>query len=218
MRKFLRNNGLSLVMFALFLIFWVGQSVAGVKHYNETQREHGQPAISWSQYLSTGEFIEATFENWESEFLQMAAFVVFTVFLRQKGSGESKDFKPEEVDADPRVERKPDSPLPVLRGGVALTLYSYSLSLALAGLFVLSFLLHALGGRAEYNEEARIHGQPTLGLLAFMATSEFWFQSLQNWQSEFLSVGVLVVLSIFLRQKGSPESKPVHASHSHTGR
>ncbi|AKJ05488.1 hypothetical protein ATI61_102547 [Archangium gephyra] len=218
MRRFLRNNGLSVVMFGLFLLCWIGQSLTGWSHYNHDQEEHGQSTVTWSQYVTSGEFIEATFENWESEFFQMGCFVLFTVFLRQKGSGESKSFEPEEVDKDPRAERKPDSPGPVHRGGLALRLYSHSLTIALFGLFAFCFLMHALGGVAEYNEEARAHGQPTLGLLGFMASSSFWFQSFQNWQSEFLSVAVLVVLSIFLREKGSPESKPVHASHEETGR
>lgn len=217
LRKIFRENGLSIVMFGLFLVFWGGQSLTGWHSYNEEQREHGQPAVSYGAYLRSGEFIEATFENWESEFLQMGAFVVLAAILKQKGSGESKKIDGEnEVDKDPRKERRPDSPGPVHRGGLALKLYSHSLSLALFGLFLFSFALHAIGGLKLFNEEQLQHGQQAVTFWQYVSGSRFWFESFQNWQSEFLSVGVLVVLSIFLRQKGSPESKPVHAPHRET--
>jgi hypothetical protein len=218
LRKFFRENGLSLVMFGLFLLFWLGQSLTGMHSYNQDQREHGQPAVSYSEYLRSGTFIEATFENWESEFFQMGAFVLLSAFLKQKGAGESKRLSEEdEVDQDPRKEARPDSPGPVHRGGLALALYSYSLTLALFGLFLFSFTMHALGGRMNFNEEQLQHGQPAVSLWQYVSSSRFWFESFQNWQSEFLSVGALVVLSIFLRQKGSPESKPVHTPHRETG-
>jgi hypothetical protein len=145
----------------------------------------------------------------------MAAFIFLASCLIQKGASESNE--PGKKKEDPQKEKKPDSPWPVHRGGLALKLYSHSLTLALVGLFLFSFVMHGVGGRLEYNEEARSHGQPELGLLGFLGSSTFWFESLQNWQSEFLSVGVLIVLSIFLRQKDSPESKKVTASHSETG-
>lgn len=205
-------------MFGLFLLFWLGQSLAGLHSYNQEQREHGQPSVSYSRYLLSGEFIEATFENWESEFFQMGAFVLLSSFLKQKGSGESKTLTGDnEVDRDPRKEVRPDSPGPVHRGGLALALYSRSLTLALFGLFLFSFALHAIGGRMSFNEEQLQHGQQAVSLWQYVLSSRFWFESFQNWQSEFLSVGALVVLSIFLRQKGSPESKPVHIPHRSTG-
>jgi hypothetical protein len=217
LRKLFRENGLSIVMFGLFWVFWLGQSLTGLHQYNEEQREHGQPSVSYGQYLKSGEFMEVTFENWESEFLQMGAFVVLAAVLKQKGSGESKKVHGEnEVDKDPQKEAKPDSPGPVHRGGLALALYSRSLSLALFGLFFFSFAMHALGGHRLFNEEQLEHGQQAVSFWQYVSGSKFWFESFQNWQSEFLSVGVLVVLSIFLRQKGSPESKPVHASHRET--
>jgi hypothetical protein len=204
-------------MFGLFLLFWLGQSLTGLHAYNEEQREHGQPPASYGKYLQSGEFLEVTFENWESEFLQMGAFVLLAAVLKQKGSGESKKVYGEnEVDKDPRKEARPDSPAPVHRGGLALQLYSRSLSIALFALFFFSFALHAVGGLRLFNEEQLQHGQQAVGLWQYVTGSQFWFESFQNWQSEFLSVGVLVVLSIFLRQKGSPESKPVHASHRET--
>jgi hypothetical protein len=223
MRRFLRENGLSIVAFGLFLICLVGQAATGLREYNEDQREHRQPTVGAAQYLRSGHFIEVTFENWESEFLQMAAFVVLTAMLVQKGSPESKDLVGEEaVDEDPRdVHRSPQkrakAPWPVRRGGIALKLYEHSLSLALLLLFAGSFILHAVGGASRYNEEQLVHGGAAMSTLAYVGTSRFWFESFQNWQSEFLSVGVLFVLTIWLRERGSPQSKPVAAPHWQTG-
>jgi hypothetical protein len=213
------ENSLSIVLFGLFLVFLLGQSVAGYLTEREELREHGGPAIGYADYVSSGGFAEATFENWESEFLQMAAYVFLTVFLRQKGSSESKKVEGEEkVDADPRRERgRPDVPWPVRRGGWALKLYENSLGLAFLLLFFGSFVGHALGGAADYNQEQRLHGREAIPIAAYVGTSRFWFESFQNWQSEFLAVGSIVVLSIFLRQRGSPESKPVAAPHAQTG-
>jgi hypothetical protein len=156
-------------------------------------------------------------ENWESEFLQMAVYVLLTVFLYQKGSSESKDpDEKAEVDREPDP-RRPGAPWPVRRGGMILSLYRNSLGIALSALFLLSFVLHAVGGAGEFNEERAQHGSEPLTVVQYLGTSRFWFESLQNWQSEFLSIGVMVVLSIFLRQQGSPESKPVDAAHGETG-
>ncbi len=214
MSRFLRDNGLSLAMFGLFAVCAIGQTVAGLRQHNEEAREHGRTPMTYGLYLRSGEFIEATFENWESEFLQMASFVLLAAWLKQKGSPESKPPEGEEErDADPRERRTADSPQPVHRGGLALEAYSHSLTLALLGLFVLSFALHAVGGTVQFNEEAREHGRAAVSVIAFVASPTFWFQSFQNWQSEFLSVGVLLVLSIFLREKGSAESKPVQSPH-----
>ena len=208
-------------MFGLFALCWVGQSVAGWKTYNDDRRHRGLPALAYGGYLFSSHFVEATFENWESEFLQMGGYVLLTVWLRQAGSPESKAFdEPAEPDAETihrRARNDPRAPWPVRRGGWVLKVYENSLTLALFGLFALSFALHAAGGVRQFNEEALAHGEPTISLGGFLLTSDFWFQSLQNWQSEFLSVGALVVLSIYLRQKGSPESKPVAAPHSQTG-
>jgi len=217
-KRFWRDNSLSLVMLGLFLLFWVGQSVAGLLHHNEDQREHGQPQVSYGAYLRSGEFLEATFENWESEFFQMAAFVVLAGVLYQRGSGESKDPDEDGSEARKELQAEEGAPAPVMRGGLALKLYSHSLSLALFALFAASFLLHAASGAAARSEEAQAHGQPPVTMLQYLGTSSFWFESLQNWQSEFLSVAVLVLLSIVLREKGSPESKEVNAPHDKTGK
>ncbi|HEX8561035.1 MAG TPA: DUF6766 family protein [Pyrinomonadaceae bacterium] len=222
MRRILRENGLSIVWLGLFFITLIfGQTVAGHREYNNEQKEHGQPQAGYVEYLGSAHFLEATMENWESEFLQMFLFVVLTVFLYQKGSAESKKLdEEEEVDRDPRRStNKKDAPWPVRRGGVALKLYENSLSLAFLLLFLASFFLHAAGGAGEYNQDQAEHNSPErVTTLQYMGTSRFWFESLQNWQSEFLSVGLMVVLTIWLRQKGSPESKPVDAPHGQTGK
>jgi hypothetical protein len=220
MRRFFRNNGLSIVMSLLFLGCLFGQYVSGHLEHNEDQVKHGQPTVNFVEYVGSNHFLEATMENWESEFLQMFGFIILTTFLYQKGSAESKDPNEEEpVDKHARKSRKKkDVPWPVRKGGLITKLYENSLSLAFLLLFLISFLLHAVGGAGEYNQEQNEHGQSQqVSVVEYMATSRFWFESMQNWQSEFLSVGSMVVLSIFLRQRGSPESKPVDSPHSETG-
>ncbi|GAB3939758.1 hypothetical protein GCM10028805_00650 [Spirosoma harenae] len=218
MKKFLRENGLSLTLTSITLITLGGQIIVGWHEFNNELSDYGQPAISLGSYLTSGHCIEAVFENWESEFLQMGLYVLLTVSLYQKGSSESKSLsETEPVDRIPNPKRK-GAPWPVRRGGLVLKLYQNSLSIAYFLLFLLSFLLHAIGGMKEYNTEQILKGKSEqLSLGEFMATSDFWFQSLQNWQSEFLSVLSIVVLTIFLRQKGSPESKPVDAPNNETG-
>jgi len=219
MRRIWRENGLSIVMFGLFFVILIGHSFTGFQVYNEGQRAHNEQPVGYAKYLTTGHFIESVFENWESEFLQMGAYVLLTAYLFQRGSAESKDPEEDEpVDADPREAKDdPQAPGPVRRGGWILKVYEYSLSLALFALFFVSFVLHAAGGANAYNQEQATHGGEQVSFLGYLASPLFWFESLQNWQSEFLSVGVLVVLSIFLRQRGSPESKPVAAPHHATG-
>ena len=219
-RSFWRDNGLSLVAAACFLLLLVGQTLTGWHVYNTDQAEHGDTPVSLAEYLSTGHFGEATFENWESEFLQMAAYVFLTVFLFQRGSSESKDPDGDNPqDEDPERHRNdPDAPGPVRKGGLALKLYKHSLSLALLALFLVSFVGHALTGHAQHASEQVEHGQRPDTLVDYVTGSQFWFESLQNWQSEFLAVLAIVLLSVWLREYGSPESKPVHAPHhSHTG-
>ncbi|GAB4039841.1 DUF6766 family protein [Spirosoma jeollabukense] len=218
MKKFLRENGLSLLFTFITLLTLAGQIIVGWHEFNNELSDYGRAPLTLGDYLTSGHCIEAVFENWESEFLQMGLYVLLTVSLYQKGSSESKSLdKPEEVDRIPSPARK-GAPWPVRRGGWVLKLYQNSLSIAYFLLFGLSFWLHALGGVKQYNTEQALKGESEmLSLWQFLGTSEFWFQSLQNWQSEFLSVLSIVVLSIYLRQKGSPESKPVDASHAETG-
>ena len=219
MRRFLRDNGLSVTLFALFLLSLVGQALTGWRAQAEELRLHQLPAIGLTDYLASGHFISAVFENWESEFLQMAAYVLLTIFLFQKGASESK--KPDEAnpeDESPYAKRSdPDAPWPVHRGGLLLKLYSHSLSIALVTLFLASFWLHLAGSTRRMNEEALQHHQPPQSMIGTLAEPEFWYESFQNWQSEFLSIGVLLVLGIYLRERGSPESKPVAAPHTATG-
>jgi len=219
MRRFVRENGLSLVTLGLFFLSFVGgQIYFGQKEYNSDRKEHGLGPVALTEYLGSAHFLEATMENWESEFLQMGVYVFLTAFLYQKGSAESKKLDaPEAVDRDPRRSKnKKDAPWPVRRGGFVLVLYEHSLTLAFLVLFLVSFFLHAVGGRGNYNEEQLLHGQPAVSIAGYLTTERFWFESLQNWQSEFLAIGCMVILSIFLRQRGSPESKPVDAPHWQT--
>lgn len=220
MRRILRDNGLSIVVLGLFVLFLAGESIAGYFAHNDERAAHGEPAESYGDFLSSGEFLESTTENWESEFLEMAAYVVFTASLFQRGSAESKKIGvPEKVDRDPRQFRdKRDAPWPVRRGDWILRVYENSLSIAFLLLFFAAFFAHAWGGMRAYNEDQREHGGASASLTEFMSSSQFWFQSLQNWQSEFLGLGSMVVLSIYLRQRGSAESKPVDAAHSETGK
>ncbi|HEU5315516.1 MAG TPA: DUF6766 family protein [Chloroflexota bacterium] len=219
MRRFARNNGLSLVTFAFFLLFLIGQGVMGWLVYREDQQEHGETAPGYIAYLVSPHFVEATSENWESEFLQMGMFVLFTVWLHQKGSAESKRIgKEEEVDRDPDTGDVPRDrmPAPVRIGGVAETLYSHSLSIALLTLFAFSFAAHVWSGAILHSREELAHGGEAVSALGYLKTSRLWFESFQNWQSEFLAVFALSVLGIWLREKGSPESKPVDAPHDQT--
>jgi hypothetical protein len=222
--KWVRSHSLGIAAIALFFVAFVGQVLTGRAEYNHEQEAHGEQSASLAAYLGTGHFGEATLENWESEFLQMAVFVFLTAFLVQRGSAESKKPDDEEgagdepSDADPRRHRDdPHAPWPVRRGGIALAIYRNSLTLVLFLLFLASFWGHAITGAAEYSSEQAAHGEPGAGVLGYLATPRFWFESFQNWQSEFLSVFAIAVLSIWFRQQHSPESKPVHAPHEQTG-
>ena len=216
-----RDRALTLALMASFLLFLVGQALTGLAEYNAEQAQHGQGAVAMTGYLATGHPWEALFENWESEFLQMAVFVLLTTFLVQKGSPESR--RPggvkELVDADPRhFADQPDAPWPVRRGGWILRLYENSLGLAFVLLFLIAWVGHALGGFATYAADQVAHHQPRPALTDYLTSSRFWFESFQNWQSEFLAIASMVWLAVYLRQRWSPESKPVHAPHAETGR
>ena len=215
-----RNNNLSIVLTVLFAVSLGGHALSGWMAHNAEQRLHGGRESSLAAFLTSSEFGETTFENWESEFLQMAFYVVLTVFLCQKGSAESKKHDgSDEVEEDPAAHRdNPGVPGPVRAGGWRLAVYKNSLSLALIALFLVSFLGHAATGARKHEEEQRQHGSTAeVTLSTYLRTPQFWYESFQNWQSEFLAVLAIVVLSIRLRQWGSPESKPVHAPHSETG-
>lgn len=214
-----RDNGLTIVLFLFFIISLAGHYLTGWFELNKERLEHGFSEVTFSGYVAEGHFLATLFENWESEFLQMGVYVLLTVYLFQRGSSDSK--RPgvtERVDVIVSDSKNdPDMPWPVRRGGLVLKIYSYSLSIALFGLFALSFILHAVGGTMAHNSNESQHGGETIGVFEFISTSRFWFESFQNWQSEFLSIGTMIVFAIFLRQKGSPESKPVDSPHWDTG-
>ena len=219
MKKYIRNNSLTIVFLLLFLVALFFQIKTGFSVHNEELQQDGAKPIAFSQYLTSGHFISSTFENWESEFLQMALFVILTIFLYQKGSSESKDPESkdeEEVDREP-VPNKKDAPWPVKRGGVWLSVYKHSLTISLLLLFIISFVIHFYGSLKDENEELLLKHQPPERAASYFTNAKFWFESMQNWQSEFLSVFAIVMLSIYLRQKGSPQSKPVDAPHMETG-
>jgi hypothetical protein len=218
MKRFWRDNSLSIVLFGCFLVFLVGLMITGFYYENEELAMHGRPTLPFGEYLLSGEFYEAVFENWESEFLQMGALVVFTIWLKQKGSKDSKKIgHKEDVDTESRYSIIRSHGLIQKAKAAGYILYANSLSIALFLLFLFSFVLHAMSGTAAANQEAMFHNEPTYSVWQYMGSSQFWFESFQNWQSEFLSVGVLIVLSIYLRQRKSPESKPVGASDDKTG-
>ncbi|PWW29331.1 MULTISPECIES: DUF6766 family protein [unclassified Chryseobacterium] len=213
--SFLYRNSLSIVLITLMIIFLAGQFFMGWKTENKELIENGQPVLKIGEYIHSGHFIQATFENWESEFLQMMLYVLLTISLRQKGSSESKSMT-EEEDVDKEPVPHPKAPWPVKKGGIWLKLYKHSLSLAFAILFLASFILHFYGSLRDFNDEQMMKDKPAVTAVQYISESRFWFESFQNWQSEFLAVASLVLLSIWLREKGSPESKPVDMPHDET--
>lgn len=219
MRRWLRDNGLTIALLMLFSASLFGQVAAGFAAQNAERAQHGQAALAIWSYLASGQFLSALFENWESEFLQMWAYVTLTAYLFQRGSPESKD--PDEEapqDRDPRLDRhKVAAPWAVRRGGPVLRLYSHSLGLALLVLFVISFLLHWINSARHAADDALAQGAKAPSLVGYLADPQFWFESFQNWQSEFLSTAVLILLAIWLRERGSPESKAVADPYAKTG-
>lgn len=215
--SFFYKNGLSITFLLLFVITLTAQAITGWKEHNHELTEDHAAAISFDTYLKSGHFISATFENFESEFLQMSLYVVLTICLRQKGSAESKDLdEAEEVDRIPKPHK--NAPWPVRKGGWILKLYSNSLSICFGLLFLISWILHFYGSWQDHNIEQAIKHLPRESVTTYLSGSRFWFETFQNWQSEFLSVFAIVFLTIYLRQQGSPESKPVDAPHNETGK
>lgn len=201
MSKVVRDNGLTVVLMLLFAASITGQALAGLDVENEDLARHGKETLTLGAYLIDASFISAVFENWESEFLQMSAYVVLTAILFQRGSAESND---------------PDRPLRD-DGTVTAWLHAHGLGLALFALFVASFVLHWLGSAGNAAQEAREHGETAKTAVEYLGNPQLWFESFQNWQSEFLSTAAIVVLSIFLRHKNSPESKAIDTPNEETG-
>ncbi len=221
MRRFLKENGLGLFFAALFLATLVAQAFVGRADFNHQQAAHHGDPISLGRYVTSSDYVTDVLENWQSEYLQFTLFILATVWFLQRGSPESKEPGKEglESDKDQRVGQHADedSPLWARVGGFRTWLYSNSLVLVMSAIWLLSWAGQAVAGRGTYNAQQLDHQEAALNLLQYLGTSDFWNRTLQNWQSEFLAVGSMAVLSIYLRQRGSPESKPVGAPHASTG-
>ena len=219
---FLHQNGLSIGFGTLFLLALAGQALAGHAVFNVDQGLHGGGEISLGRYLTSSDFTSAVMENWQSEYLQFTLFILGTIWLLQRGSPESKkpDKQGRESDEEQQLREHADesSPLWAGVGGVRTFIFSNSLLIVMGTIWLLSWLAQSITGRSEYNADLLSHREDPVSWLAYLATADFWEKTLQNWQSEFLAVGSMSILAVYLRQRGSPESKPVGASHEATGR
>ncbi len=221
MRRFLRDNSLSIVFLLLFLGALGLQSIAGWHAYNADQLEHHQSVVSWSRYVTSSSFGVAVLENWQSEYLQFSLYIGLTVWLVQRGSPESK--KPGEEGTEDESAQKigphadARSPLWARVGGVRTFVYSNSLLLLMTTIWVLSWLGQSITGVVDFNQQQQAHGEAAISWAEYLTRADFWERTLQNWQSEFLAVGSMAIFAVYLRQRGSPESKPVGVSHRATG-
>jgi hypothetical protein len=221
MRRFVRQSSLSLFFLTLFLVTLVGQSFAGQRALSAEQGEHGGSTVSWATYVTSPDYWGAVMENWQSEFLQFAAFIAATVWLVQRGSAESKEPGAEgrQSDEEQRIGKYAGgwSPLWARVGGIRTRLYENSLLLVMVLIFLTTWLAQSLNNWRVFNEDQREHEEATVSWGRYLVDPDFWERTLQNWQSEFLAVGVMAVFTVYLRQRGSPESKPVGAPHDETG-
>lgn len=215
--SFWKRNALSLVFGALMLLSLVGHALTGWRVENHERREHGRPPEGLVEYVAGGNFLSTLFENWESEFLQMGLFVLLTAHLRQKGAAESRPFDPAEEETGKAPVPPAQQPWAARQEGLVRRVYEHSLSGALFLLFLLSFGGHLWNSWLQHAEEQAQHGEVPGTLMDHLASARFWFESMQNWQSEFLAVVSLVLLSIVLREKDSTESKDVEDPHAKTG-
>jgi hypothetical protein len=220
-RRFLRENSLSLFFAAIFLAALAGQALVGHDAYNEDQVTHGESTISLGRYLTSSAFGRSVMENWQSEYLQFTLFMLGTVWLLQRGSPESKELDKAGLESDQKQRvggyAPKGSPLWARVGGIRQAVYSNSLLIVMAGIWIGSWFAQAVTGWSEFNSDQIEHHETSVSLLSYAGTSHFWEQTLQNWQSEFLAVGSFVVFTIYLRQRGSPESKPVGEPDDATG-
>jgi hypothetical protein len=220
-RGFLKDNGLSVGFGVLFLATLVGQAISGLDSVNHDALLHQGDPLSLGRYVTSALFWADVMENWQSEYLQFTLYIFATIFLIQKGSNESKE--PDRVGRESDEEQlvgahaRPDSPRWATAGGWRTALYSDSLVLVMATIWVASWLAQSITGRVNYNADQLDHQADPVSWLTYITTADFWNRTLQNWQSEFLAVGSMVILSVYLRQRGSPESKPVGAPHDVTG-
>jgi len=218
--RFIRNNALSLLFGVLFAASLVGEAIAGHAAANEQAMQHGQPPTGFIEFVFSSQFLADVAENWQSEYLQFFLFILATIWLVQRGSPDSKKPGDEGVgsDEEQKVGKFADhqSPPWASIGGFRQTLYSNSLLLVMGAIFLLSWFAQSLAGTAVMNEENSDHGQPPITWAEYVVSPDFWNRTLQNWQSEFLAMGSIIALSIFLRQRGSSQSKPVGAPHHAT--
>jgi hypothetical protein len=221
MKTALRNNGLSLFFGLIFLLALLGQGLTGHALFNEEQVSAGLEEISLGQYLTSSNFAVDVSENWQSEYLQFLLYIIATIWLVQKGSPESKELNKTGLESDQEQivgeHSNARSPAWARTRGWRLTVFSNSLGATMGLIFVLSWLVQSITGNSSYNEEQLRNFQQPAEWAEYVISAEFWNRTLQNWQSEFLAVGSMVVLSIYLRQRGSPESKPVGSAHDDTG-
>ena len=220
MRRFLRDNGLSLFFGAAFLLALLGQAVSGVTLYNQQQLSSGAEPVSFWAYVTSSSFAVDVAENWQSEYLQFTLLILLTVWLLQRGSPESKELDKggRESDEQQKVGRhaRADSPSWARLGGWRTAVYSSSLAAVMGLFFVGSLLAQSIAGRAAFNAEQLGQFSDPVSWIGYVTSADFWNRTLQNWQSEFLAVCSAVLFSIYLRQRGSPESKPVGAPHDAT--
>jgi hypothetical protein len=221
MRRWLHDNSLSVFFLVLCLITLVGQAIAGQRAFNEEQTTHGGETISLGRYVLSSNFGEAVAENWQSEFLQFSFFILATVWLVQRGSNESKRVEEVGLESDEKQKiggyASDRSPLWARTRGWRTAVYSNSLMIAMTVIFFASWATQSVTGWTDFNAQQRDHDEPTVSWAGYLMRPDFWEKTFQNWQSEFLAVGTMVVFTIYLRQRGSPESKPVGAPHDETG-
>jgi hypothetical protein len=219
--RVLRNHGLSLFFLVIFLAALIGQALTGQDSFNHAQiASHGDPISLW-RYVTSSSYWADVLENWQSEYLQFTLYIFVTVWLVQKGSPESKELDKGGLESDEEQlvgeHTRADSPRWARAGGWRTRLYSNSLVIVMLTVWLLSWFGQGVAGRIDYNAEQLDNHEAAVGFARYFTTSDFWDRTLQNWQSEFLAVGSMAVLAIYLRQRGSPESKPVGASHEATG-
>jgi hypothetical protein len=220
MRRFVRENSLSLVFLLFFVLAVAGQAFAGWHDFNDQATAHQETTISLGRYLTSSSFGNALLENWQSEYLQFTLYILLTVWFVQRGSPESKEIGKEGGESDQEQlvgdHARPDSPRWAKVGGLRTRLYANSLLIVMVSIWLLSWFGQSVTGWSQFNSDQITHHQPEVNWLGYLGTADFWQATLQNWQSEFLAVGSMAVLSVYLRQRGSPESKPVGAPHDAT--
>jgi hypothetical protein len=221
MRRFLRDNSMSIVFLLLFLAALTGQAIAGHAEFNDVAKSHGDPTMSLGRYVISSDFGASVMENWQSEYLQFTLFILLTVWLLQRGSPESKELDKAGRESDEQQKVGPhaqqNSPGWAKAAGIRRTLYENSLALVMTTFWLGTWLAQSLTGAAQYNADQLDHHQDPVSWWHYIGTAEFWENTLENWQSEFLAVGSMAILAVYLRQRGSPESKPVGAHHGATG-